>query len=318
MRIPWIAIILSLSTIVFSQGKYRFSYTYQADSHGVFLLLFPYRVFLEMNAEIILKSECNAAGECKFYFAGVRQPASLVRTMGFSGKKLAIVYADENLFRGNSWAETTRNNFSKIAPYYANYIKKKLTFPHLIEKRVEFQPVFIRDQYGIHRQCQLNVPVRYVGWADSIPVYFHVFPVMIEMLAAYNHSWLPAGCDLHTIDWALLNGQSWPSLPLDFTDSMNRIGRLIAKVIEKYITFKQNQPLIIEYKAIVTDTNHVEIIGKNINDVYIWGDFKISQCLRKIRLNVKTRQCLLDSFQFEVRNQKNHGGTIHCSLERID
>jgi hypothetical protein len=291
--------------------KYRFNYTFQGETSGVLLLFFRYRFFFNAEASVLLKATPVDRKTVRFDFIDIDKPGLLIRTWGFSGKMLITAAADYNLEKAREVLEQDFAIFKKKAPAYSRFIKHQLTFPFKILTRGEKMLTFKRGPGGIHRDYSLDLKVQAMKSPQKYGFYFKIYPMLLEMVKVYNHSFLPGNDETLS---GLRPGRVWKSPPLDFTQNMNRIGRQATDMVEKYVTFKQEQPFRLSYRVISAAPDRLAIRGEALPQVKIWNGYDIVQATRTIELSIPQGIVLSDRLYMEIRNKKGKGGFAQCAL----
>lgn len=297
-----------------SHLKYRFEYTLQGEAGGVFLLLFPYRVFFCASASVLLTAEKSGEKTFGFNFTGIDKSGYLIITWGFSGKTLVTAAADYDLKRARQLLDKDFLIFKEKAPGFSRFIKRRKVFPYRIISRGKNVIKFKRDSDGIHRDCTVDIMLHALQYEKKYNLYFKIYPMLVEILKVYNHSFLPGDCK--KVSQLRLN-REWHSPPLDFTRIMNRLGKRAAWIVDRYITFKQRAPFRLTYRVVSAAPGKLTVEGEARPRVKIWGGFKIGRVTRTIESTMPGGLVLTDKFHVEIRNKKGKGGFARCALTLV-
>ena len=294
--------------------KYRFNYTFQGETSGVILLFFRYRFFFNAEASVLLKAKPGDGKSLRFDFIDIDKTGLLIRTWGFGGKILIAAAADYNLEKVRQVLDQDFSLFKKKAPGYSRFIKRRLVFPFKILSRGEKVLTFKRGPGGIHRDYSLDLKVQAMKSPKKYGFYFKIYPMLLEMVKIYNHSFLPGNSE--TIS-GLQPGRVWKSPLLDFTQSMNRIGRQATDMVEKYVTFKQERAFRLSYRVVSAAPGLLTIQGEALPQVKIWNGYDILRVTRTIELSLPQGIVLSDRFHMEIRNKRGKGGFAQCALTLV-
>lgn len=315
MRI--ILVILCLASAVILKGEltYNFTYTLQGHTSGKLLLFIPYRVFYESSAAVNFTARKRADAGFEFYFKGIETTGHMMRTSGFSGKTLVVLTANYDVDNAALLGERKKADFDKIAPYYAKFIQRKKQFLFKILPTDHDSIRFTRTPEGIQQNFSMNLMVRFKYYPEKLNICFNIYKILVEMLKIYNHSFLP---DKNTDPSLLTPFEVWHGPPLDFSPHINKIGRLAARIIKQYVSFKQEKKFRLKYKVSYITDQYIEICGEAHPDIKIWHDFKIKDFIRLIRVRLIDRVTVEDSIHVELRNTRGRGLYAKSTLKLIE
>lgn len=304
LNILLLLLCLSASVSLRAELRYNFTYKFQGAAKGVILLIFSYRAFYESSASVNFSAQKTAAGDYEFFFDGIAGTGYMMRTTGLTGKTLVILTADYDLERSVPFADAKLADFQNIAPYYAEYIRRKKQFRFKIYSRDRDAIRFVREKSGAFRDWHIDFDVRFEHHPEVLNIDFNIYKILLEMLKANDH---PV---IDTRDLSALSSnprQKWLSPPLDFSDNLNRIGPLAARFVGQVAHFKQERPFRVEYRLTETDSSTITIVGEARPDVEIWGKFVISRFFRRLKLRVKDEVLLEDVLRVDVQKAKSEG-----------
>jgi hypothetical protein len=297
-----------------SELKYRFNYTFQGETSGVFLLFFRYRFFFNAEASVILKAKPVNGKTIRFDFLDIDKPGLLIRTWGFSGKILITAAADYNLEKVRQVLSQDFSLLKKKAPGYSRYIKHRFTYPFKLLSRGERVMSFKREVGGIHRDFSLDLEVQSLKPRKKYDFYFKIYPMLLEMAKIYNHSFLPGNSQAIS---GLRPGSQWKSPLLDYSRSMNLIGRQATDEVEKHVTFKQVRPFRLSYRVVEAGPAFITIKGEAQPRVKIWDGYFIARVTRTVELAQPYGTLICDRFRVVIRNKKGNGGFAQCALTLV-
>jgi len=313
-----------LSIVQFSQQdlekplKYRFCYVFQGEATGVILLFFRYRFFFYSTASVIFNARRTEDGDIRFHLDDIDETGYLIRTWGFRGKTLITAAADHNLEKARQVLARGYDLFKEKTAYYSRFIKRQKEYLYRIisDDKAAGKKVmaFKRDRQGVHSDFQQNIQILPVEYDEKYGIYFKIFPMLMEMIKIYNHSFLPGSPGNYTDLLQLKPGQEWKSIPLDFSPYINNIGAQATDTVEKYIKFKQGSPFRLKYRLESLTGSVVRILGQAIPQVKIWDGYKLWKVVRSLEIRLSDNSLLSDRFQVDIRKGKNKGGTARCEL----
>ena len=293
---------------------YRFEHTFFGETTGVLLLLFRYRVFFYVNASVLLEAKKIDENTTQFNFIDIDKPGYIVRTWGFSGKTLITGAADYDLQKAQKKLDEGFLLFKEKAPDFARVIKRQKVFPFKILSSGKNVLAFKRQINGIHKDGSLDMKFKSVKFEKDYDFYFKIYPMLLEMVRIYNHSFFPGKIEKIS---QLEPGMEWASPELDFTRIMNRIGSQSDYLVQKYVKFKQRNPFKLTYRVVSKKAGALTIHGEAVPEVKIWNGYKLLQVKRTIEIRLPDGNVLEDSFYVEIGKIKGKGGFAQCSLTLV-
>lgn len=294
--------------------KYRFDYTFRGHVTGIFLLLFRYRFFFYANASVILEARHTTEHGLEFRFKDIDGPGKILRSWGFKGKVFITGIAHFNTEIAEQYLKNDAELLKKIQPDYQQYIKMWRRYPFLLKARERVKLNFQRSFNGIHSNSLLVMPYKRLKIDDKYYFSFNIYPMMLDMINTYDHAFFP-GTREELLQ--LKQGKTWQSPPMDYSDTMNRVGSKATLIVKKYIKFKQKEPFTLTYRVQSRNKDRLVIKGSAAPQTKIWGNFKIVQFTRTVILRLPDGGVEEDSFGAEIRKTKDKGGSAQCSLTRM-
>jgi hypothetical protein len=310
-----IALFLSLATAG-TAGGLRYSLEYQICGSAVSRLLFffPLRVYYDMSAAVIFTASSQPDGKTRFVLESIPRSAYLLRTLGFSGKTLAVLTADMDEARAGLAMDPILSLWRKTAPEFSARNKSIKKFPHLLVKNGTDGLGFSRDREGRYGDFESNLETRYVYSPSQTGIYFYVFPMLGELLGMLNHPFTPgmeiAQARRFPVEW---NGDA-----LDFSSDMNRLGARLEKIVKSLVTVEQHSPFRLKFRVSENGPEAVEVCGEAFPDVPLWKNFMIREAFRRVRVRLADGALLLDEIWVGIRNNKGQGGSGRLQLKLID
>jgi hypothetical protein len=294
--------------------KYRFEYTFYGETTGVFLLFFRYRVFFYVNASIFLDAKKIDQNTFQFNFMDIDKTGFIIRTWGFSGKTLITGAADYDLEKAQQILDKGFSMFEEKAPDFARVNKRQKVFPFKILSRGKNVLTFKRKINGIHKDGSLDMQLKSVKFEKDYDFYFKIYPMMLEMVKIYNHSFFPANIEKIS---QLEPDMKWKSPALDYSGNMNGVGSYAAYLVDKYVTFKQRSPFKLSYQVVSREPGKLTIHGESVPVVKIWDGYKVLRVNRTIEIRLPDGAALEDNFYVEIGKKEGKGGFAQCSLTMI-
>jgi len=297
-----------------AETTYRLEYQIRGGAISRLLLFFPIRVFYDAAAAIDLTARTHAGGVTCFTFAGIPRPAYIVRTLGFSGKTLALLTVSREEAAGENDAGELLSLWRQQEPEFAARVKTVKKFPHGLTGAGPQSFVFERDDSGYCRNIVSALAARYRYHPAKTGIYFNVFPMLADLLQLFNHPFAPAAG----------NGRSgsfpseWTGDALDLSGDMNRLAGLLEKAVKSLVSVQQKSPFHLRFRVTSSTPEAIEICGESFPDVQIWKGFMIREMFRRVRLRPADRVLLEDEIWIGIRNNKGHGGFGRLRLKRID
>lgn len=289
---------------------YNFSYQSRGSTHGKILLIIPFRVYYESFASVNFSSEKSNDGCFNFYFSDISESGYMMRTSGFLGKILVALTADYDLKKGLKFALRKLKHFHE--PYYSKFIKRKKPFLLRIYSTKKNSMGFRRNIGGIHSHFLFDFKVRFQYHPEILNIDFNIYEILLEMLKVYNHSFLP-GNKIETL--IEQPQQEWKSPPLNYSSYINRVVVLAARIMKKLKPFKQTAPFRIHYRVSNLTPSMIEVTGMSKPGVPIWGTYLIKEVIRKVRIRLKDRILLEDTFTLTIENPRGNGLQARTSLQ---
>jgi len=303
------------SLLVFSEKlKYNFSYSLNGDNHGWLLFIIPYRTYYESFASVNFEAQRMDDDSFMFYFSDIPELGHMMRTSGFSGRSLVILTAGYNLNRSLDFSKKKLADFYKIAPYYSKFIKKKRPFLFKIFPNSKNSIRFKRDPSGKHSDFFIDFKLRFQYYPEVLNIDFNIYKILLEMLKVYNHKFSP-NIKINRLNENPQN--KWQSSPLNYSNNLNRIVRMAARIMKKLPRFRQKHDFELEYKINKINQKTIIIQGSKKQDLKIWGKFAIKNYSRKIQIRLKDNVLIEDSITIKIRNPKGNGLNAELSLKLI-
>lgn len=299
-------IFLFFSTPPLISGlTYDLSYKITGRAKGYVLLIFPYRVFYTAEASLRFYTFPGNKKNTLFKLAGVGKTGYMMRTLGFSGRSLGVLTADNNKSKGEICHTKLIDKFPKIAPEYSKYIKRDFWNNFRFKK--------IRDTISFYRtETGKNINLKYGLWLKRSPgekplrINFNIYRILGEIIKAYNHSFLPKNSSISSLSKKPV--MRWESEDIDFSETLARSASYAASIFRRISPIKQNQTFRINYSSSISDKSFLVIYGIAEPDVSIWGSFKIRKFVREVRIRLKDLVLISDSMLIKVSNNTGKGG----------
>ncbi len=293
---------------------YRLEYHICGSAVSRLLLFIPLRVYYEASAAIDLTARFRPDGSVAFAFAGLPRSAYVLRTLGFSGKTLALLSVDRDEAEARIFADTLLQQWRRREPEFAGRMKTMKKFPHRLIMTGTQAFAFERDALGVYKNFSVGLEPRYRYHPAKTGIYFLVFPTLAELLKLMNQRFGPepfaSPFDPFPREWTV-DG-------LDFSADLNRVAALLEKVVKSLVTVRQKSPLSLSFRVSASSADELEICGESFPDVPLWKDFKIKEVFRRLRLRSADRALLADEFWLGIRNSKGQGGFGRVQLKMID
>ena len=157
---------------------YRLHASFSGQAQGTILLVFRYRVYYEAAAGLLLSAEEDGKEGQIFQFEGVATPAYVMRTLGFSGKALAVMSAYTDYTKGDIFAKQRVLDWERECPQYAKYIRKVKRLPFLVENAAPQSWSFRRSSAGRVSDAHSRLILRYKHHPQEIGIYFRVYALI--------------------------------------------------------------------------------------------------------------------------------------------
>ncbi|HUU04369.1 MAG TPA: hypothetical protein VMZ49_00690 [Patescibacteria group bacterium] len=311
---PFIAIFM-LTSALFPNGDptYRLEYQICGSAVSRLLLIIPIRFYYDASAEIDLKARPGPDGATVFTYAGIPRSAYILRTLGFSGKTVALLSVDQDEEVGKIFVDQFLLKWQKQAPEFAERVKVIKKFPHLLTTTGPEAFAFERDGQGYYNNFTVGLEPRYKYHPAKIGIYFKVFPMLAELLKLLNHRFTPGQADAPFGPFPA----EWTGDGLDFSDNLNRVAVLLEKIVKSKVKVQQKSPLRLHFRIGANNSEEMEICGESYPDVPLWKGFMIKEIFRRVRLRQVDRALLADELWMGVRNSKGQGGFCRLQLKMI-
>lgn len=298
-------------------SRYRLEYMIRGSTISRLLFFFPLRVFYEASAAVDLTALAQEDGSTCFSYAGVPRTAYVMRTLGFSGKTLALLTAgtEVNADGGGAPDDGILSHWRSQAPEFDALVKTVKKFSHRLLATGPEPFAFARDASGFYRHVRVGLEPRYRHYPAKTGIYFKVFPMLAELLKLLNHRYLPAGAG-----WgvgAALPAE-WEGDELDFSADLNQAAGLMEKVVRSLVTVRQKAPFRLRFRVSASSADVYEICGEGYPNMALWKGFMIREVFRRVRLRPADRVLLSDELWMGIRNAKGQGGFGYLQLQQID
>jgi hypothetical protein len=317
-----LSLVLPLSLLVIrllpAEGiPYRLEYRIRGSAVSRMLFVFPLRVYYEASAAVDLTAVNREDGSTCFAYAGIPGNAYVLRTLGFSGKTLALLtagaLADED--DSGAFADDILSNWRAQTPEFSARIKAVKKFPHRLLAAGPQSFSFERDASGFYRDFKVELEPRYRYHPARTGIYFNVFPMLAELLTLLNNRFVPED---HKNGALADLPDEWEGDDLDFSADLNRVAKLMEKAFKSLVTVKQKAAFRLRFRVTSKNAGEIAICGEDYADVPLWKGFMIREVVRKVQVRPNGREILADEFRMEIRNNKGQGGFVHLLLRRID
>ncbi len=308
--------IFMLTSVLFPNQDLTYRLEYQICGSAVsrLLLIIPIRVYYDASAAIDLKVRPGPDGSAVFTYAGIPRSAYILRTLGFSGKTLALLSADQDEAAGKIFIDQLFLEWQKQTPEFSERVKTIKKFPHQLTTTGPEAFAFERDSQGYYDNFTVGLEPRYKYHPAQIGIYFKVFPTLAELLKLLNHRFTPGPANARFGPFPA----EWTGDGLDFSDNLNRVAVLLEKIVKAKVTVQQKSPLRLHYRIGANNSKELEICGESYPDVPLWKGFMIREIFRRVRLRQVDRALLADELWMGVRNSKGQGGFCRLQLKMIE
>jgi hypothetical protein len=316
MKKLWsIAVFLLFATAGLA-GELNYSLEYQicGSAASRLLFFFPLRVYYDISASINFAAFPQTDGKTRFVFENIPRSAYLVRTLGFSGKTLALLTLDMDEAKAGLFSDSILASWRKEAPEFAARIKNVKRFPHLLVKDSMDGLSFSRDNEGRYGDFLLNLETRFVYHPSRTGIYFNIFPILGELLNMLNYPFTPGMGISHVRQFPA----EWDGDWLDFSSNLNRLGAQLEKIVKSLVTIEQQFPLRLKFRVSENGPDEVEICGEAFPDAPVWKSFMIREVLRRVRVRLADGALVRDEIWLGIRNNKGQGGFGRLRLQLIN
>ncbi|MEN8222234.1 MAG: hypothetical protein ABFR36_03150 [Acidobacteriota bacterium] len=291
---------------------YELSYEISGSAKGTILLIFPYRVYYSSAASLIFSTSYAQDGKKKFSLQDINGTGHMIRTLGFSGRSLGIMTADNDKSKGKELSIKLKNGFSVKAPEYSKYIKKSF-WNNLLFKKVKGSIKFSRTPDGISSDLKYNLWLKRSSGEKPLRINFNIYRILGEVIKSNKHSFLPEN---KKISYLINRGNmKWTSGKIDFSEMLARSALYAASIFKKIKRLKQEKPFYAEFFSRLSDKGELIIKGVAEPEVSVWRSFRIKKYIREVRIRVKGRQMISDKMIIEVYNDTGKGGRLTTTLK---
>ncbi|MEI6613774.1 MAG: hypothetical protein WCL37_02640 [Chrysiogenales bacterium] len=310
-----IAVFLFMATAgLAAELKYNLDYQICGSAASRLLFFFTLRVYYDTSASINFTAALQPDGKTRFVFANIPRSAYLLRTLGFSGKTLALLTADMDKAGTGFFSDNILALWRKEAPEFAGRIKNVKKFPHLLFKDGRDGLSFSRDSEGRYGDFLVTLEPRFVFQPSRTGIYFNIFPMLGELLNMLNHPFMPAPGISHVRQFPVEWNGDW----LDFSTVLNRLGEQLEKIVKSLVTIEQHYPFRLKFRVNENGPDEVEICGEAFPDVTLWKNFMIREVFRRVRVRLADEALVLDEIWVGIRNNKGQGGFGRLRLQLIN
>jgi hypothetical protein len=314
-KTPFIALLLLFATTgLAAELRYSVEYQISGSAESRLLFFFPLRIYYDTSAAIQLKAIPQPDGKTRFVFENIPRSAYLMRTLGFTGKTLAMLTADLDEARAESFRNSILSLWRKEVPEFSGRVKNVKKFPHLLIKQGKDGLSFTRDSEGRYGNFLLNLETRYVYFPSRTGIYFNIFLMLEDMLNILNHPFMPGLGISRVREFPI----TWIGDALDFSAALNQLGVRMEKIVKSLVTVEQQFPFRMKFRVSENGPDDMEICGEAFPDVPIWKNFMIREAFRRVRLRLADGALLLDELWVGIRNNKGQGGFGRLQLKLIN
>ena len=291
MKTPFARLLLFLLAarlLPAADPTYRLEYQIRGGAISRLLLFFPIRVFYDAAAAVDLTAHAQAGVGTCFAYAGLPRPAYIIRTLGFSGKTLALLTVGGEEAAGGDVAGELFSQWRKQEPEFAARVKTVKKFPHRLLATGPQSFAFDRDDrrplpgYRPRPGSPLPLLPGHTG------IYFNVFPMLADLLKLLNHPFVPAatrGSPVRPFP------AEWSGDAMDLSGDLNRAAGLAGK--SRQVAGHGGAEIPVP-PALSRHRQHapeaIEICGECFPDVSIWKGFMIREMFRRVRLRPADRR----------------------------
>jgi hypothetical protein len=294
---------------------YRLESMIRGSTISRLLFIFPLRVFYEASAAVDLKAIPQKDGSVCFTYAGVPRAAHVMRTLGFSGKTLALLTVGADADDSGAFADGILSRWQAQTPEFSERVKTFKRFPHRLLEQGPQSFAFERDASGFYRDFLVKLEPRYRHYPSKTGIYFNVFPMLAEMLRLLNHRFLPAGAGKGA---AAPFPAEWEGDAIDLSADLNRVAGLLEKAVKSLVTVEQKFPIRLRFRIVSSHADGIEICGESRPNVPLWKGFMIRELFRRVRLQPEDWKMLSDEISIRISNAKGQGGFGRLLLKRLD
>lgn len=310
-----ITLLLFLNPAALPGATYEFSYKITGDAKGRILIVFPYRVFYTADASLLFSATPDVDGNTLFKLTGVEKTGFMMRTLGFSGRSLAILTADNNKTRGKAKSAMLKDSFPLRATEYSKFIRKYY-WNNFIFKNTNGTISFLRDRYGISRGLINNLWLKRSSGGKPVKINFGIYRIMGEAIKAFNHSFLPENTNILSL--AEDPKKKWTSEDIDFSKILAQSALYSAGIFKKIRPLKQEKPFRADYTSSISNESFLIIKGSAKPDVSVFNSFRIINFSREVKIRLNDHLLISDTIIIDVYNKTGKGGRIMANLMLIE
>jgi len=313
----FIILILAAFTIshLVPSVLYDMSYEISGSAKGRILLIFPYRVYYSSGASLTFSVSPAVNGKKLFSLQDVNRIGYMIRTLGFSGRSLGIMTADNDVSKGKSFSVELKKKFTINAPEYSKYIKKS-SWNNFLFKKISGAITFYRTINGINSNLKYNLWLKRSPGEKPLRINFNIYRILGEVIRSYKHSYLPVNKNIP--DLIAKGRMKWKSGKIDFSEMLARSALYSASIFKKIKRLKQEKPFYADYSSEISDSGDLIITGTSKPDMSVWGSFRIRKFSHSVRIRVSDNQLISDSLIIEVYNDSGKGGRFNATLKLKD
>jgi len=293
---------------------YRLRFSFSGRAQGVILLFFRFRFFYEAAAELELTAKPDGEGGLFFQLERISSPAHVMRTLGFTGKGLAMMTAFTDYETVDRFSRERVAGWQKEYSEFSKFIRKVKRLPFLVENIRPDAFGFRRSVDGVVSEASSKLRLHYKHFPQETGIYFRVYDLMAEMLAFYNHGVWPSPSQ--TLPARL--SPSWISLPIDLTTILTRVGAQTEKIVASSVKFNQEKPFDMMYRLSGQEGERLELLGESRSHPRIWKNFRLKVFNRVLTIRRTDQHPLRDEIRLVIENEKGLGARGYLLLERID
>lgn len=307
-------LIFRLSSLLLGEERYRLNLTFSGQARGTILVFFRFRFCYEAFAALELSAVPSERGGLEFRLEKLLSPAYVLRTLGFSGKGLALAAAFDDPEILESFGRERIERWKKEKPEFSRFLRRTVQLPHAVENVQPSSLGFRRSTDGRISEAASRLQLRRVHHSREPGIYFHIYDLLSETLGLCNHGVWPDS----RLEPPSELPRSWISAPVDLSAPLNRAGGQTEKIVSSAVEFQQEAPFVMAYRIVFEDDAQLEILGENRRAPKIWKRFRIDGFRRRIRVRKIDLLPLRDELELEIQNgRESQGGRAHLLLERV-
>lgn len=301
-----IFLLLLSNLLLFSQKTYNFSYFIQGNAKGKVFLIIPFRIFYQLSSTMDFISK-KSGDKIEFQSIDSSGSGYMLRTLGFSGRSLALLIAGLDIKKMSNFARKMMSNFKYIAPGFSKHIISKYINYFLVKPSSSHSISFKRSTNGIHHEILNSLKMKRVKNSSKVlNISFNVFKILAEVLNVFNHSFLPKHADIG--DLIKNKNKEWKSPKINFTSSLKHSSEKAAKIFTKIKGLVQKKPFRISYKISDYNEKFITIKGTAFPKIPIWHELLIKNFERVIKLEKNNSTLISDRIKVVVSDNYGRGG----------